>query len=283
MQRNVKIDILDQTEARIMYQWIAEAGWNPGLHDAETFYKAFPTGLIGVKKDNELVGVSSVFKHSPRYACFGNYLVKPEYRGQGFGLLMTRRRLNIAGYRNISLDAAPENQAIYRSVGFRTAYFNQRFEINWQHAPDKLHPNVINLKNVRLLELLEYEKNLFPCKRKALLKAWVTQPGSSAFCFRDHCHIKGFGVLRPCMTGYRIGPLFADTPVIAEHLMQALLQHSLGQPVFCDIPETNPHARHLVHSFGGQPIDFLCARMYRGYEPDLDYPRLYALTSLESG
>ena len=283
MRGNINIDTLNREEVQTMYQWIAREGWNPGLHDADTFYKAFASGLIGIKLDDELVGVSAVFRHNARYASFGNFIVKPEYRGQGFGLMMTRRRLQMAGYRNLSLDGVLEKESVYRSVGFRTAHINQRFAFNWQHAPDKLHSNIINLRYIRLLELLDYEKRLFPGKRKPYLKAWVTQPGASAFCFRDHHNIKGFGVLRPCITGYKIGPLFADTPVIAEHLMQALLQHSLGQPVFCDVPETNRYARHLVHSFEGQSVDFLSARMYRGYEPDLDYQRLYALTSLEAG
>lgn len=283
MRGNIQIGILTRDEVQTMYQWIEQEGWNPGLHDAETFHKAFPKGLIGIKLDDELVGVSAVFKHNAKYASFGNYIVKPEFRGQGFGIMMTRRRLQMAGYRNLSLDGVIEKEAVYRSVGFRTAHINQRFQFNWKHAPEKLHPGVINLKDVRLLELLEYEKNLFPGKRKAYLKAWVTQPDASAFCFRNHHDIKGFGVLRPCINGYKIGPLFADTPVIAEHLMQALLQHSLGQPTFCDMPETNRYGHHLVYSFEGQPIDFLCARMYRGYEPGLDHQRLYAITSLEAG
>ena len=283
MQGTPHINVLTKDEVSTMYQWIEQEGWNPGIHDAATFYKAFGDGLIGVKLDDQLVGVSAVFKHNARYASFGNYLVKPEFRGQGLGLLMTRRRLHMAGYRNLSLDGVLKNEAIYRSVGFRTAHINQRFQFQWQHAPEALHPSVRNLKDVRLLELLDYEKRLFPCKRKAYLKAWVTQPDVSAFCFISQKTIHGFGVLRPCIEGYRIGPLFADTPVIAEHLMQALLQHSLGQPTFCDMPDKNHYASHLVHSFQGKPTDFLSARMYRGYEPELDYQRLYAITSLEAG
>ena len=283
MSGNTEIVILNLDEVNTMYQWIAREGWNPGRHDAETFFKAFPKGLIGIKLDGELVGVSAVFKHNSQYASLGNYIVRPEYRGQGLGITMTRRRLQMAGYRNLSLNGVIEKEAIYRSVGFRTAHINQRFRFKWKHPPEKLCDKLVNLKKVTFLELLEYEKHLFPGKRKAYLKAWVTQPEASAFCFKDHHDIKGLGLIRPCAKGYKIGPLFADTPVIAEHLMQALLQHSLGQPTFCDVPELNHNARHLVHSFEGQPTDFLCARMYRGYQPELDYQRLYALTSLEAG
>ena len=283
MSGKTEIVTLNRNEVDTMYQWITREGWNPGRHDANTFHKAFPKGLIGIKLDDELAGVSAVFRHNARYASFGNYIVKPEYRGLGLGLQMTRRRLQMAGYRNLSLDGVIEKEAMYRSVGFRTSHINQRFCFEWKYSPEELCSRLIDLKHVTLLELLDYEKHLFPGKRKAYLKAWVTQPDTSAFCFKDHHDIKGFGVIRPCIEGYKIGPLFADTPVIAEHLMQALLQHSSGQPTYCDMPELNINTRHLVHSFGGQPVDFLCARMYRGYQPDLDHQRIYALTSLEAG
>ena len=46
--------------------------------------------------------------------------------------------------------------------------------------------------------------------------------------FVDAGRLKGYGVLRKCRVGYKIGPLFADQPEIAEALFAALCNHAVG-------------------------------------------------------
>lgn len=282
MKKQPHIAPLSEDEVNIMYDWVKAEGWNPGLHDARTLYKAAHGGLLGIKIDEELVGVSAAFLHNYQFAYFGLYIVKPEYRGQGYGITMTRHRLKMAGYRNIALDGVMEHYQTYRRAGFRVAHRTPRYVFTQANA---FQPSdqIQKISDVTLIELLDYEKRLFPCRRKAYLKAWVTQEGASGFCFRDDEGIKGFGMIRPCVTGYKIGPLFADSSEIARQLMIALLSEAKGHPVFCDIPQTNEAGLLLAEELGGQVTDFESARMYRGYQPLLDHSRIFGLTSLEAG
>ncbi|MGR9014994.1 MAG: GNAT family N-acetyltransferase, partial [Gammaproteobacteria bacterium] len=84
-------------------------------------------------------------------------------------------------------------------------------------------------------------------------------------------------------TGYKVGPLFADSPECAEQLFPALKAHAPeGAPVFLDIPAVNSAAVDLVNRHD-MIISFETARMYTGQIPDLPINRLFGVTTFELG
>ncbi|MFD2271530.1 hypothetical protein ACFS07_11130 [Undibacterium arcticum] len=65
------------------------------------------------------------------------------------------------------------------------------------------------------------------------LRCWINQPQSTALGILRNGTLAGYGVLRSCRSGYKIGPLFADSPELAEHLFLALKAHAPeGAPIF---------------------------------------------------
>jgi hypothetical protein len=100
--------------------------------------------------------------------------------------------------------------------------------------------------------------------------------------FTENGAVRGYGVIRACQTGFKIGPLFADSPDIADLLFSALATKVSGQPVFLDCPEPNQAAIHLATRYGLSPV-FQTARMYRGTAPDLPLSRMYGITTFELG
>ncbi|MGI9274904.1 MAG: GNAT family N-acetyltransferase [Endozoicomonas sp.] len=284
MTTNPLITPLTADEAQVMFDWVQQEGWNPGVHDAATFHKSCPGALVGLKRGNELIAVAAAFNHNHAFSYFGLYIVKPEYRGQGYGIQLTRYRLNKAGYRNIALDGVMEQYQRYRRIGFRLAHRTLRYQFQNAPAADTPFPESLQpLKDMRLIELLEYEQRLFPGKRKGYLKAWVTQPEALAWCIWKDKKIRGYALMRPCMEGFKIGPWFADSNDYASQLLTTLLDQAKGQPVYCDIPEPNQEALKLAEQLQGKPSGYETMRMYRGYQPDLDLERVFGVTSLEAG
>ena len=49
-------------------------------------------------------------------------------------------------------------------------------------------------------------------------------------------------MIRKCVTGYKIGPLFADNKLIAEDLFKKLNNFAVSSLIFLDIPEVNREA-----------------------------------------
>ncbi|MEM1238850.1 MAG: GNAT family N-acetyltransferase, partial [Cyanobacteria bacterium P01_H01_bin.26] len=95
--------------------------------------------------------------------------------------------------------------------------------------------------------------------------------------------LAGYGVLRPCQTGYKIGPLFANGGAIARNLFQTLVaQVPVGTPVYLDVPEVNAEAVALAEQYGMTPV-FETARMYTQKAPELPLERIFGVTTFELG
>jgi Acetyltransferase (GNAT) domain len=95
--------------------------------------------------------------------------------------------------------------------------------------------------------------------------------------------LTGYIVIRPCRNGYKIGPLFADSPEIADQLFCALKgQATLGAPVYLDIPDPHENALELVKRHDMNVV-FETARMYTDISPNLPLDRLYGVITFELG
>ena len=88
--------------------------------------------------------------------------------------------------------------------------------------------------------------------------------------------------MRKTLNGYKIGPLFADSPAIAESLYIQCLSAAPGEDVFLDVPEVNANATAMVQKFAARYV-FECARMYLGNPPPHPLDKIYGITSFELG
>lgn len=94
--------------------------------------------------------------------------------------------------------------------------------------------------------------------------------------------IKGYGVIRKCVKGFKVGPLFAQNYKVADELFKALSSFANGDTIYLDIPETNKDALKLAENYNMKQC-FGCARMYLGKAPKLPYNQIYGVTTFELG
>jgi hypothetical protein len=89
--------------------------------------------------------------------------------------------------------------------------------------------------------------------------------------------------MRICRSGYKVGPLFGDSPDLADRLFLALrTQAPAGSPVFLDTPSVNLAAVDLAERHN-MAVAFETARMYKGKVPILPMERLFGVTTFELG
>jgi len=81
---------MTKDELVLALDWAADEGWNPGLFDAETFHAADPDGFLLGELDGEPIGSVSAVRYGMEFGFLGFYIVKPAYRGQGYGLRLWR-------------------------------------------------------------------------------------------------------------------------------------------------------------------------------------------------
>ncbi|WP_108651151.1 GNAT family N-acetyltransferase [Dongshaea marina] len=268
-------------ELSLAIDWARQEGWNPGLHDATTFYTADPNGFfIGEIKDQP-VAVGSAVIYDSSYAFCGLYVVSPKDRGKGYGMALTKHRLNYCQDRNIGIDGVLENVSIYENIGYKPYYENRRYQFIAK-APQSISPSIVPLARIESAPLLRYDRQCFPAAREQFLNHWVSQPDSLALAYQEQGELRGYLVRRRCHQGHKIGPLFADTPDIAEKLLQAAQQGICGEPLILDAPEINQEAQQIARQYGMNCI-FATARMYQKGQPKLADHKIFGITSFELG
>jgi GNAT superfamily N-acetyltransferase len=265
----------------VAIDWAAGEGWNPGLHDARCFYAADPGGFFTAELGGKPAGFVSAVAYDEHFGFAGFYIVKPEFRGQGIGRELVRKAAAYLGDRTVGNDAVVAEQETYKKYGFRMAYRNIRYR---GMAPVFVTPapEIIDLHQIPFTDLAAYDRGMFPAERAAFLACWIDQPEGAAFGYVKDGKLSGYGVIRKCRQGSKIGPLFADGEDIAEKLFLALTGVVPGEEFFLDIPEPNACAMALVKRHHMQMV-FETARMYKGIAPDLPLEKIFGVTSFELG
>jgi GNAT superfamily N-acetyltransferase len=285
MPENLLIRPMSRAELDVLVSRAAAEGWNPGRYDADIFWDTDPDGFIAAEVDGEMIGGGSIVSYQDEFGFMGFFIVKPEFRGHGLGtkLWFARReklqsRLNPSS--SIGMDGVFEMQPFYTRGGFKFAHREIRFEGVGCACP--LPGSVTELSNVPFESILDYDTAHFPALRPNFVKAWISQPESRALGVMKGKQLQGYGVIRRCENGFKIGPLFADSAEIALDLFNGLSDHAAGEPVFLDVPEINESAMQMVSDKGMKEV-FGCARMYFGNKPLLPDAHIYGVTTFELG
>jgi hypothetical protein len=263
--------------------WMQAAGWNPGLRDAETFITADPLGFLVGELEGQPIATVSGVRYDDTFGFIGCYIVAEPFRGQGYGLAIHEAaRRHLAGCTQGG-DGVLENVQKYQRIGRVFAHRNARYEFMRPASLPSPARALTDARAVPLDEILTLDRACFPAPRRSFLQAWIHQAGATALAVRDESGFAGYGVIRPCFRGWKIGPLFAKDPTTAEDLFRGLLQHvPVGDPCVLDIPEPNEDARQLVARHAMKEV-FATARMYTGPFPKIQTGWVYGITTFELG
>ncbi|MGV3632856.1 MAG: GNAT family N-acetyltransferase, partial [Pseudorhodoplanes sp.] len=186
-----------------------------------------------------------------------------------------------AGSRVIGLDGVVAQQDNYRKSGFSLAYANIRYGGDVR-APQAPNGAIVDLKTVPLAHIEASDAAVFPAPRPAFLRNWIGAPGHIGRALIRNGAMAGWGVIRPCRSGHKIGPLVADATDTARAVLSGLLAAIGGGEVFLDVPALNPEAVSLAKDAGLTPV-FETARMYTAPIPPLRLDRVFGVTSFELG
>lgn len=280
-----RIGVMSRAELDMALDWARAEGWNPGLHDADAFHAADPEGFLVGLLDGQPVACLSVVRYPGAFGFLGLYIVRPGQRGRGFGWRLWQAGLRHLEGCTVGLDGVVAQQENYRKSGFRLSHRNIRFGgPKPSEKPRETGGTVlVDARTVPFDRLTALDSALFPAPRPGFLANWIALPGTVALAAVCDGAVRGFGVLRPCQEGCKIGPLYADDSAMARDLVLALAERSAdGSPLFLDVPEPNGPAVRLAEDLGFSPI-FETARMHLGPAPASDLTRLFGITSFELG
>ena len=283
MTEELKFRRLSEAEIEIPLEMAMQEGWNPGLEDGPAFHAADPQGFLGGEIDGKLITVISAVRYGDSFGFIGFYICRREFRTRGYGHQIWAQAMSHLGSRLIGLDAVNEQTASYAEHGFKSVYRNIRQTgISLCDAP--MDPRIAPLGHGVFPAVNAYDRRFFPAQREAFLKLWAAPMIETrrGFAFVEDGDVKGYGVMRACHEGFKVGPLFADTPAIADTLFRTLAGQVKGQFIILDTPEPNAAALLLAERYELSP-EFETYRMYRGADADLPLAKNHGNTTFEHG
>lgn len=176
---------MTRKEVDLAVEWAAQEGWNPDWHDAECYFaedsKGFLLGLLGEKP----IATISAVKYGTAFGFLGFYIVKPQFRGKGYGIQIWNAGLKYLEGRNIGLDGVVAQQNNYKKSGFKLAYHNIRFEgVGGGDASGS--SSIVQLSTISFETIRAYSQAFFPADRSGFLKCWINQPGSYALGIKQN-------------------------------------------------------------------------------------------------
>lgn len=280
----LQIRVMTRADVALAIGWAAGEGWNPGLTDSDSFYAADPKGFFIGEIGGEPVASLSAVAYDDSFGFIGFYIVRSDCRGNGHGISLWRHGMNYLGRRNVGLDGVVAQQENYRKSGFTWAYRNIRYEApSVETVPHDVKKGVIEpLTSLPFADIEAYDRRFFPAPRRSFLERWIAGTGTHALGLMRDGRMVGYGCIRPCRAGHKIGPLFADDENTAETLFHALAHYVSIGPIVLDTPEPNRAAVALAERHGMKPA-FETARMYTAGAPAIDLAGVFGVTSFELG
>ena len=296
MTSSLKILPLQDKDINQITQWSRNEGFAPGVGDVGIYQHTDRQGLWVGWLDGIAIGCIAGVRYNPSYGFIGLFLVVKEKRGRGYGLQLWNHALDhLIDLPCIGLEAALDRVDDYAGWGFQASSTTSRWKyIGNGYIDSNIAHRNIDFDGLSILEgsnipsevVQSYDAKREPSPRPHFLSDWLEHSAGKVLALVDEqCLCHGFGRIRPCLLqdgeGWRIGPLLADSPALAEILLRRLVADHPGV-VLIDSPGKNNFAEPLLRSLGFTEIS-QTLRMYRGSQPPISMKDVYGLACLELG
>lgn len=285
--KNLVIKHASKEEFRIAVEWAAAEGWNPGLDDVDAFFTADPNGFLMAWLNGQPVASISVVKYGEDYGFLGFYIVHPDHRGTGIGISIWNAGMDYLKNRTVGLDGVVEQVGNYEKSGFTKSGRNIRYTGVPRFENIKQSDILIKYIDASVIDkVVAFDRPYYQSDRTSFIKEWINpdvSPDRITKIALSENSLVGYGTIRACRSGYKIGPLFANNPAIAHAIFQQLCSElPQGSEISLDVPETNKAGSSMATNCGLEPV-FETARMYRGPYTPSDDTKIFGVTTFELG
>lgn len=269
-------------ELDLAMEWAHHEGWNPGLYDASVFYQADPSGFWAGVDHEEIVTILSGVKYDDNFGFMGLHLTRPDRRGMGFEDEIWERVHEQMRPKVLGLHTSGDMRFYYEKTGYKTSCRHIRHEgVSRDYGQPDAH--VVDVHHIPFDRLDRFDTETFASRRTRFLRSWISRPSTYGSGYLYDGDVKGYGIIRPCRVGWKIGPLFATSDQIADKLYQSLVSEvPPGEPVFLDVPESSAGGMKLADTHKMTPI-LESLRMYKNNDPHIPVERWFGVTSFELG
>ncbi|BBB15137.1 GCN5-related N-acetyltransferase [Candidatus Rickettsiella viridis] len=286
---------MTEKDLEMVMGWCKEEKWNIGKYDASFYHKLDPKGHFLLLENGQPVGAISIIRYSSQLFTIGPFIVKKEYRNKGYGAEIWQYAMRVLEKNpdaTAYLHAVPPQIPRYARSGFKESFHIQRWQKtsteNSVANKDAINEGIKNLNTVSSESIIEYDQSIFSVSRKKLLTEFMQCQHVAGFASTDDSgKVTGLGIIRPCIEGFRVGPLYADHIENAQKLFRVLLGAVNNSTVFLDAPSHNPYIESFTQHFNLNRVpEADTVAMFKGDVPPSlleNKHKNYAICSLEIG
>ena len=232
-------------------------GWRPGALDHVSFFAADPTGFyVGELEGKTICCITSV-KYLPNIAMISYYIVDKPYQGLGYGMHICKFAMESSNFLGaLGTDAEEHVVQMYTTIGGIPHWEAKLHYLTASTAMKALEdfkpPQSIRIQPPNFDSfpaIVQYDSVVNGFSRQALLKEWIFAPNChTSVALDSNGEVVGYSVVRSTLRkeeGWKIGPCYADNPLIARSLYQDLLiKISVSDPKAV-IDVTVPYGQHF--------------------------------------
>ena len=267
-----------------------EAGWNQNENDWRLLLRL--CGGYGIDVPNYgLAGTTMAWELEERNAWVNMVLVAKVYRGRGFARkLMTACLGDLASDQRLAmLDATDLGFSVYSKLGFsgedRIARLYRESETE-SVAPSSSSADGLLMKPMRSEDLgpvANLDLRVVGIDRGKVLADFYRREPEAAWVVRDVSgSLRGFVLGRDGRIATQIGPIVAETRMVAEALLTRALSQIAG-PVIVDAPMVNTEWIEALKRFGFAPQREFLRMGINGTALATDWSRTYAVSGPDLG
>ena len=281
---------------------IAKHKWRPGLEDINLYF-AFdqPSAFVGLL-DGKPIGTMAIHKYNDSFCMLSGFRVEEEFRGKGYGMQLYRTALKtLPPSCNIGASSIDYMVEKYKErSGFQEHWAVLTYDVQLPTASEILNrlpcTDLYCTKSIDQVDaqaLFNYDTFVFGHHRHKFLETFLHARGSHVrVAINKEGVIVGYTAARVAFIkeeGYRLGPLYADSPEIAQVLLKALFEDVLERgmssstSVWLDIPVgINVEANKLMELLNGK-VAFNMTFMTTNGIPKGRFNNWFAVSSVEFG
>ncbi|KAG0253079.1 hypothetical protein DFQ27_007690 [Actinomortierella ambigua] len=264
------------------------------------------------KKKKSIVYTVATAHYGDKQGWLGLHILDKAHRGRGLGLQgFTEALKKFSPGAAVGLDGVMAQVKNYEKSGFvHHAWTNERRHGRIEDIFAKLDVNeakhasrivdTVKISGDRLKQLWQVETEACGLDRPEFAEQWVRFHNGDehrfgvAYLSEDHQTVLGYACVRPAVSSYRVGPLYAESEEIAAALLASIGRKVLAAhekkpldgvqlAIDIDVPDKNKAAMALFDRLGW-PNTFPCARLWSGAgAPKANVDHCFAVCSLEFG
>jgi len=199
---------------------VRQAGWNQTPADWQNFLAAAEVEVFVAEGIRGCAGTISIVHFGRQLSWIGMLLVDPSFRKQGIGTLLLDHALSVCkehGSACVGLDATPAGRPLYEKKGFSLSATLERWSGRAPFFADRL-PRIAEHD---WKDIARFDAERFGADRLFWLRC-LERMGPTALLRRNGL-VTGFGMARPGIRAWYLGPIVAVSELAASKVAESLL------------------------------------------------------------